>query len=118
MVCYIIRMFPQTYQIRFRTPIFIYIHHLHSLHSSLVKDKTLRIAAAGDYSEHPVLKIFSNDLTKNEWDPETFSDLCANALEMKDLQLLQFCDKVTQFEWKLLLDHCNAIVNPNQSGRL
>ena len=80
----------------------------------MVKDETLKIA--GDYSEQPMVKIFSNDLTENKWDPETFSDLCANALEMKDVQLLQFCDKVTQFEWKLLLDHCNAIVNPIHGG--
>ena len=76
----------------------------------MVKNETLKIAL--EHDQNSVVKNFSNDLKKNDWDPDTFSDLCASALKMKDQELLNFCNTVSAFEWKLLLDHCNSVTNP------
>ena len=63
--------------------------------------------------EHPIIKNFVSQAKYQTWDPETFSDVCAKALETKDEKLLDYCNSVSAFEWKLLLDHCNLKTNPN-----
>ena len=63
--------------------------------------------------EHPIIKNFVSQAKYQTWDPETFSDVCAKALETKDEKLVDYCNSVSAFEWKLLLDHCNLKTNPN-----
>jgi hypothetical protein len=52
-------------------------------------------------------------MSGSSWNPDNFSELCATALKSKDAILVEFCDKVTAMEWRLLLDHCNDKVNVN-----
>lgn len=61
--------------------------------------------------QHPIIQNFVNQI--QVWDPATFSDVCSKALETKDQILLDYCNNVSAFEWKLLLDHCNVKTNPN-----
>lgn len=83
----------------------------HPLYST-VKEETIRLAM--DCSD-PLVKTFASDLRDKQWNPDTFSDMCAEALTKRDSNLITFCNKVTQMEWRLLLDHCNGIVNSYNS---
>ena len=61
--------------------------------------------------QHPLVKKFSDDLTKNPWDPDTFSELCANGMKKQDSDLIKYCDEVSAKEWRILLDYCNNKAN-------
>ena len=61
--------------------------------------------------QHPLVKKFSDDLTKNSWDPDTFSELCANGMKKQDSDLIKYCDEVSAKEWRILLDYCNNKAN-------
>ena len=63
------------------------------------------------YFQHPLVKKFSDDLTKNPWDPDTFSELCANGMKKQDSDLIKYCDEVSAKEWRILLDYCNNKAN-------
>lgn len=68
-------------------------------------------ALAPKFPQHQVVTQFQQDLQGSQWDPDVFSDLCASALKSEDEQLKQYCNNLAAKEWKILLDHCNAIVN-------
>jgi hypothetical protein len=67
------------------------------------------------YQSNDTVDQFSKLLVMSgsSWNPDNFSELCATALKSKDAILVEFCDKVTAMEWRLLLDHCNDKVNVN-----
>ena len=54
---------------------------------------------------------YLSEIGKDEWNPDNFTLLCKNALEKKDEDQWDYCNKVTNIEWNLLFHECNKIVN-------
>lgn len=73
----------------------------------VVKNEALK----AEFPQNQVVTQFQQSLQKSQWDPETFSDLCAMALKSQDQELKAYCNDLAAKEWQLLLDHCNQIVN-------
>ena len=75
-----------------------------------IKGEALKMAK----TEHKIVNEFLGHLTKNDWNPDVFTDLCASALKTKnqDLELYEFCSDLSGKEWKILLEYCNETTNP------
>ena len=75
-----------------------------------IKGEALKMAK----TEHKIVNEFLGHLTKNDGDPDVFTDLCASALKTKnqDLELYEFCSDLSGKEWKILLEYCNETTNP------
>lgn len=77
-----------------------------------VKTQVVEIAKLyQDKSENVVQ--FLNRIKNNPWDPDVLTALCAATVSHNDdKHMMEFCNKATNMEWKLLLDTCNSVVNP------
>ena len=75
-----------------------------------IKGEALKMAK----TEHKIVNEFLGHLSKNDWNPDVFTDLCASALKTKnqDLELYEFCSDLSGKEWKILLEYCNETTNP------
>ena len=43
---------------------------------------------------------------RGEWSPPRFLGLCERSLSQRDAVTVEFCEKVVNDEWRLLLDYC------------
>ena len=77
---------------------------------NVVKNEALKTPK----SEHKIINDFLDHLSKNQWNPDVFSDLCASALKTKnqDLELFNFCNDLSGKEWNILMEYCNQTTNP------
>jgi len=77
---------------------------------NVVKNEALKTPK----SEHKIINDFLDHLSKNQWNPDVFSDLCASALKTKnqDLELFNFCNDLSGKEWNILMEYCNKTTNP------
>jgi len=79
-----------------------------------VKEEALKMDLS-KFTQSPTVKSFFHELSNGQsWHPDAFSDLCEIALESKDKELIDFCNKLSGREWKLLMDRCNGVVNPER----
>jgi len=77
-----------------------------------VKQEVLKMDPS-KFAQSPTVKSFFDELSNGQsWHPDAFSDLCEVALESKDADIIDFCNKLSGREWKLLMDRCNVVVNP------
>ena len=73
-------------------------------------------ALSMDYkTDDKLIQDFMGYISKNDWNPDIFSDLCASALKTKDQNLIGFCNELSGKEWQILMDSCNSNANPENS---